>query len=145
MPGALGRAMLTLSGLLVLGSGGCGGDMGSVEETPAADSLVQTAEELPVVDPVGEMRRVDSPVARTSRTYRLLLVNPGPAPVTVRAEAGADTVSVESVAAGDSTRVDLVVRSDSVRLFSAEASRLIRLPTLRFPADSVRRLELGSP
>lgn len=137
--------MLGLSGILMLGPGGCGGDLGSVEETPASDTLVSVAEEPPVVDPVGEMRRVDSPVARFSRTYRLLLVNPGHAPVTVRAEAGADTVSVESIAAGDSARVDLVVRSDSVRLFSAEASRSIRLPTLRYPADSVRRLELGSP
>lgn len=137
--------MFSLWAMALLWVGACGKEPGDMEEVPVVDGPVQAVEETPRVDPVGEMRRLDEPTAPSSRTYRLLLVNPSGATVEVRAEAGADTVFVESVEAGDSARVDLVVRSDVVRLLSLQASRSTPLPTLRFPADSTRRLELGGP
>lgn len=121
----------------------CGAESPPDAEIVAADSLPSLAPtpEPPPGDPLAEMRRV-ADAGRIERMYHLLLVNNGPESLVIRAEAGAGDVAVDSVAAGDSVRVDLAVRSDSVTLLAGRPGAVALRRTLRYPADSTRRIEL---
>ena len=117
-----------------------------MEPQPVADTAAAIIDTPPPSDPVAELTRIDSPPSRVERSYRLLFVNSGLRGFVVRADAGAERVHVDSVAAQDSSRVDLVVRADSVQLHLAPIGAAAGdVTVLRYPQDSVRRIELAGP
>lgn len=84
------------------------------------------------------------------RSYALLLVNGGPGPAVVYADAGAGRVLLDTVAGADSVRVNVRVRATRLRLEAADRwGEPLGAGAVELVADSVARWSvpprIGSP